>query len=45
LFSFMLIVHAFEILARIPILRPSPFLIFPWACALFIGIRRMKRVV
>jgi lipopolysaccharide export system permease protein len=45
LFSFMLIVHAFEILARIPILRPSPFLIFPWACALFIGIRRMQRVV
>ena len=45
LFSFLLIVHAFEILARIPILRPTPFLIFPWACALFIGIRRMKRVV
>lgn len=45
LFSFQLVVHAFEILARIPIVRPTPFLIFPWACALFIGIRRMQRVV
>jgi lipopolysaccharide export system permease protein len=45
LFSFLLIIHASEILARIPILRPTPFLIFPWACAVCIGIRRMQRVV
>ena len=44
LFSFLLIVHASEILARIPILRPTPFLILPWACAAIIGIQRMRRV-
>ena len=43
LFSFLLVVHASQILARIPILRPTPFLILPWACAAIIGIRRMRR--
>ena len=45
LFCFLLVIHASEILARIPILRPTPFLILPWACALIIGVRRMQRVV
>ena len=44
LFSFLLVIHASEILARIPILRPTPFLVLPWACAAIIGVRRMRRM-
>lgn len=45
LFCFLLIIHASQILARIPIVRPSLVLVLPWACALFMSFRRLQRLV
>ena len=41
LFCFQLVIHASVVLARLPIVRPSPILIAPWAAALFFGMRRI----
>jgi lipopolysaccharide export system permease protein len=41
LFCFQLVIHASVVLARLPVVRPSPILIAPWAAALFFGMRRI----
>jgi lipopolysaccharide export LptBFGC system permease protein LptF len=44
LFCFQLAIHASVVLARIPIVRPTPVLLIPWAAALFFGFRRIVRL-
>ncbi len=44
LFCFELAIHASAVLARIPFIRPTPILLAPWIIALFVGIRRLRRM-
>jgi lipopolysaccharide export LptBFGC system permease protein LptF len=44
LFCFLLAIHSSVVLARIPLVRPTPILVIPWGIALFFSFRRIQRL-
>jgi len=45
LFCFMIAAQAFVVLTRAPLSFPASILLVPWLAALFIGMRRVKRLL